>query len=78
MLQRREDDSDNTADTSRRRERILVAGEHADGWAIEARGLVRRYRGSRGQPDIEAVRGVDLQVHRGEIFGFLGPNGAGK
>jgi len=55
-----------------------VAGEHADGWAIEARGLVRRYRGSRGQPDIEAVRGVDLQVHRGEIFGFLGPNGAGK
>ncbi len=39
---------------------------------IEARGLVKRYG------DIEAVRGLDLSVHRGETFGFLGPNGAGK
>ena len=46
--------------------------------AIEARGLVKRYRGTRGQPDIEAVRAIDLEVRRGEVFGFLGPNGAGK
>ena len=46
--------------------------------AIDARGLVRRYRGSRGQPEVEAVRGIDLSVRRGEVFGFLGPNGAGK
>jgi ABC-2 type transport system ATP-binding protein len=39
---------------------------------IEARGLVKKY----GQ--LEAVRGIDLEVMQGEIFGFLGPNGAGK
>src|SRR5919205_2069064 len=28
--------------------------------------------------DFEAVRGIDVDVRRGEAFGFLGPNGAGK
>ena len=37
---------------------------------------VRDLRKSYG--DLEAVRGVDLEVERGEIFAFLGPNGAGK
>jgi ABC-2 type transport system ATP-binding protein len=44
--------------------------------AIEAVGLVKTYP-SRGG-DVEAVRGVDLLVRPGEVFGFLGPNGAGK
>ncbi|MEN9939024.1 MAG: hypothetical protein RLZZ387_5603 [Chloroflexota bacterium] len=39
---------------------------------IEAVGLEKRYG------DTHAVRGVDLAVRPGEIFGFLGPNGAGK
>ena len=40
--------------------------------AIEIRGLTKSY----GQ--VQALRGVDLEVKRGEILGFLGPNGAGK
>jgi ABC-2 type transport system ATP-binding protein len=43
---------------------------------IETRGLRRVFRSRQGQ--VEAVAGVDLNVSRGEIFGFLGPNGAGK
>ncbi|MCY7394987.1 MAG: ABC transporter ATP-binding protein [Nocardioides sp.] len=39
---------------------------------IRARGLRKSFG------DFEAVRGIDVDVHRGEAFGFLGPNGAGK
>jgi ABC-2 type transport system ATP-binding protein len=44
---------------------------------IEAEGLSRVYR-TRKKEVVEAVRGVDFTVERGEIVGFLGPNGAGK
>jgi len=39
---------------------------------ISVSGLTKRYG------DVEAVRGIDLEVSNGEIFAFLGPNGAGK
>ena len=40
--------------------------------AIEVSALCKRYG------DYEAVRGIDITVQRGEVFGLLGPNGAGK
>jgi ABC-2 type transport system ATP-binding protein len=40
--------------------------------AIEVHDLHKRYG------EFEAVRGIDIEVQRGEVFGLLGPNGAGK
>ena len=46
---------------------VVAAGE-----ILRLTGVAKRYGG------FQAVKGIDLSVQRGEIFGFLGPNGAGK
>ncbi|HYA78263.1 MAG TPA: ATP-binding cassette domain-containing protein [Verrucomicrobiae bacterium] len=47
---------------------------------IETKGLRKTFisKDRSGKKEVEAVKGIDLTVRRGEIFGFLGPNGAGK
>jgi ABC-2 type transport system ATP-binding protein len=47
---------------------------------IETKGLRKTFvsKDRGGKKEVEAVKGIDLTVRKGEIYGFLGPNGAGK
>jgi len=49
----------------------ITTTHHGD-IALQIHGLIKSYG------KVQALRGIDLEVKRGEIFGFLGPNGAGK
>src|SRR5689334_11257535 len=45
----------------------------ANALAIDLRNVTKVYRGK-----VQALRGIEMHVRRGEVFGLLGPNGAGK
>jgi lipooligosaccharide transport system ATP-binding protein len=51
---------------------VTGVGEPGDEVLLRARGLTKRFG------EFTAVDGIDVEVRRGEAFGFLGPNGAGK
>lgn len=45
---------------------------------IQTRNLSKVYRDFWGRQKVQALKSLDLEVHKGEIFGLLGPNGSGK
>ena len=50
----------------------------AEETVIETRALSKIYRDFWGRPKVRALKALDLEVKRGEVFGLLGPNGSGK
>ncbi len=45
---------------------------------LVTKNLRKTFVAKKGKENVEAVKGINLEVQRGQIFGFLGPNGAGK
>ncbi len=52
--------------------------ENSDNVIIQTRNLGKTYRDFWGRKKVVALKSLDIEVQRGEIFGLLGPNGSGK
>jgi len=53
-------------------------GESDSGVVIETRNLSKIYRDFWGRKKVNALKSLDIEVRKGEVFGLLGPNGSGK
>ena len=54
------------------------SGESDSGVVIETRNLSKIYRDFWGRKKVNALKSLDIEVRKGEVFGLLGPNGSGK
>ena len=45
---------------------------------VSGRGIVKTFKDFWGRPKVKALRGIDIDIPKGAVFGLLGPNGAGK
>jgi ABC-2 type transport system ATP-binding protein len=60
-------------------DRTAVGGPDARGEVVvETRNLTKTFFDFWGRPKVRALKALDLEVRKGEIFGLLGPNGSGK
>lgn len=55
-----------------------MSGPDTGSAVIETRALSKVYRDFWGRQKVRALKALDLEVYKGEIFGLLGPNGSGK